>query len=52
MGVYKGRRKINAEDGMFMTGEKINECIKTLKIKNTEGSSMMSYQLLTLSPYM
>ena len=32
-GVYNGRRKIHAKDWMFMTSERINECIKSLKIK-------------------
>ena len=32
-GVYNGRRKIHAKDRMFMTSERINECIKSLKIK-------------------
>ena len=36
-GVYNGRRKIHAEDWMFMTGNGIFECIKSLKIRNTES---------------
>ena len=35
--VYSGRRKIHAEVEMFMTEFNINDCIKSLKIKNTEG---------------
>ena len=30
-GVYNGRRKINEEDSMFMTGDSIIECIKLMK---------------------
>ena len=33
-GVYNGRRKIHAEDGIFMTSERIIECVKSLKINN------------------
>ena len=35
--VYNGKKRIEAEVGMFMTGPKIIECIKELKLKNTEG---------------
>ena len=36
-GVYNGHCKIGAEDWVFKTGERIIECIKSLKIKNTEA---------------
>ena len=31
--IVNGRRKIHAEDWMFVTGDRIIECIKSLKIK-------------------
>ena len=45
-GVYNGRRKIHAEDWMFMTGERIIECIKSLKIKNTEGYDRIPQRII------
>ena len=45
-GVYNGRQKIFAEDAMFMTGERILECIKGLKIKNTEGYDRIPQRII------
>ena len=35
--VYNGHRKMLADNAMFMTSDKILECIDGLKLKNTEG---------------
>ena len=45
-GVYNGPQKILAEDSMFMTDEKILECIKGLKIKNTEGYERIPQRII------
>ena len=34
--VYNGQRKVYCDDKMFMSTEKIIECVKTIKIKNSE----------------
>ena len=44
--VYSGRRKIHAEVEMFMTEFNINDCIKSLKIKNTEDNINFSKHIL------
>ena len=45
-GVYNGRRKIHAEDWMFMDSERIKECVKSLKIKNTEGYDRIPQRII------
>ena len=45
-GVYNGRRKIHAEDGIFMTSARIIECVKSLKIKNTEGYDRIPQRII------
>ena len=45
-GVYNGSQKIFAEDEMFMTGKRILECIKGLKIKNTEGYDRIPQRII------
>ena len=44
--VYNGRQRIFAEDWMFMTGERIMDCIKGLKIKNTEGYDRIPQRII------
>ena len=39
-------QKIFAEDWIFMTGERIMECIKSLKIKNTEGYAIIPQRII------
>ena len=41
-GVYNGHQKIHAEDGMFMTSERITECVKSLKIKKATEQRLVS----------
>ena len=45
-GVYNGRQKILANDCMFMSGDKIIECIKSLKMKNTEGYDRIPQRII------
>ena len=45
-GVYNGRQKIIATDEMFMTGDKILESIKGLKLKNTEGYDRIPQRII------
>ena len=45
-GVYNGRQKIHAANWMFMTGGRIVECIKNLKIKNTEGFNRIPQRII------
>ena len=47
-GVYNGRQKIIATDEMFMTGDKILESIKGLKLKNTEGYDRIPQRIIPL----
>ena len=45
-GVYNGPRKIHADNRMFMTGKRILECVKSLKIKNTEGLDRIPQRII------
>ena len=47
---HNGRRKIHAEVEMFMTEFNINDCIKSLKIKNTEDNINFSKHILFYVP--
>ena len=44
--VYNGTNKMAAESAMFMTDNKISECIKDLKLKNTEGYDRIPQRIL------
>ena len=35
--VYNGTQKVNAENSFFMDRDSIEECIRSLSIKNSEG---------------
>ena len=44
--VHNGTRKMDAEDSVFMTGNKINECIMDQKLKNMEGYDRIPQRIL------
>ena len=46
LSVHNGTRKMEAEDSVFMTGNKINECIMDQKLKNTEGYARLPQRIL------
>ena len=44
--VYNGKRKVCVQCKMFMTSDHINECVKNIKIKNTEGFDRIPQRIL------
>ena len=44
--VYNGKKRIEAQCEMFMTGLNISECVKKIKIKNTEGYNRIPQRIL------
>ena len=44
--VYNGRRKIFATDEMFMSIHEVETCIKSIKIKNSEGHDRIPQRIL------
>ena len=44
--IYNGKKKINGNSTMFMNKEAIVECLKSIKIKNTEGFDRIPQRIL------
>ena len=44
--VYNGSKKIDADNQMFMGPSEVNECIKSMKCKNSEGFDRISQRVL------
>ena len=44
--VYNGKKRIEAQCEMFMTGLSISECVKKIKIKNTEGYDRIPQRIM------
>ena len=45
-GVHIGRRKFHTDSLMSMASHKILECIKSLKVKNTEGYNIIPQRII------
>ena len=45
--VYNGTRKVEAADSMFMNSDDIMLCVKSIKIKNSEGYDRIPQRVLT-----
>ena len=50
-GVHNGVRKIFANDWMFMSRVRIIECVKGLKMKNTEGYDRIPQRIIDVLVY-
>ena len=44
--VYNGQKKVYCDDKMFMSSQKIVECVKTIKMKNCEGYDRIPQRIL------
>ena len=44
--VYIGRKKVNGNEKMFMSMDDIIECVKSIKIKNSEGYDRIPQRIL------
>jgi hypothetical protein len=44
--VYNGQTKVHCDDKMFMSSQKITECVKSIKIKNSEGYDRIPQRIL------
>ena len=44
--IYNGKKKLNGSSTMFMNKEAIVECLKSIKIKNTEGFDRIPQRIL------
>ena len=44
--IYNGNKKIDGNNKMFMNREWISECLRSIKIKNTEGFDRIPQRIL------